>query len=68
MSQSSCYDCNQVRAEIVGGSDGKCSNCHGTGKDSDWVDEFFDLGSEDCSDCDGSGVCQTCDGEGLVDD
>jgi len=47
-------------------NDGKCSDCHGTGKEAIPYGDIF--GSKcDCPSCGGSGKCPTCYGKGYLD-
>jgi len=59
-----CTDCDYP-------GNGKCSSCHGGGREGNPVDAFSKaLAGEDqaCEECNGSGDCPTCDGKGYLDD
>lgn len=67
MSMEDCPDCDGTR--VFGGGDGKCSDCHGTGRELDPLTAFTEAlsgQSQKCDTCDGSGVCQTCYGKGYL--
>jgi len=50
-----CSDCNAP--SFLDQGNGKCSQCHGTGRDG-WGDK--------CKRCHGSKKCPTCEGSGSV--
>jgi len=59
-----CPDCDGLG--IFGGGNGKCSDCHRTGKEMDIIEalaESLSGQSQDCKACGGSGKCQTCYGK-----
>jgi len=63
-----CPDCDSERA--FGGGNGKCSDCHGTGLETNVFEalaESLSGQSQDCKSCNGSGECQTCYGKGYLD-
>lgn len=69
MSTKNCPDCDRPGGSFLA-SDGKCSACHGSGKDNIFqqaLDAMFG-GEGECETCNGSGECQTCNGTGEVDD
>ena len=50
---------------------GKCSDCHGGGKETNVFEALAEAiagESQDCDTCGGSGECTTCDGKGYVDE
>ncbi len=63
----SCPDCDGPG--ILGGGDGKCSRCHGSGLEVDVITalaEAISGQSQKCETCGGSGKCQTCYGKGYL--
>ena len=68
MAVENCRDCDYVSNADARPSDGKCSDCHGSG----YVGGLEGLGkavagqSQKCETCDGSGKCQTCYGKGYL--
>jgi len=64
-----CPDCYST-SDLVGlFGDGKCSVCHGSGKNPSVLDEMAEglTGVEtECYNCVGSGECPTCRGSGEV--
>lgn len=64
---SKCPDCDSVRIlSFPQIGDGKCSVCHGSGKDC-WPD-IIPGQDHTCTNCGGSGICPTCGGEGEIDE
>jgi len=52
-----CPDCDGGLLSL--GGDGKCSMCHGTGKN-----VHLNSDQAECEKCGGSGLCKTCGGTG----
>lgn len=68
MSVENCSDCDYASDGPLA-SDGRCSECHGTGYTTDVIDALAkSLGgqSQKCETCEGSGKCQTCYGKGYL--
>lgn len=69
--EEKCPDCDGVDVFPYSNSgDGRCSTCHGTGKDlfddiCNALNPFYQT-DNDCRDCHGSGKCQTCGGKGVI--
>lgn len=64
-----CPDCDRPGGSFLT-SDGKCSTCHGSGKDKILLQalDYAMGGGGDCEVCGGTGECQTCEGTGEVED
>ncbi|MGM0438923.1 MAG: hypothetical protein ACQEP3_00590 [Patescibacteria group bacterium] len=64
-----CPDCD-TRAIFGNSGDGNCSNCHGAGEKSGFMDSLIPSSErsehEQCPKCGGSGVCPTCGGDGFI--
>lgn len=69
MATKDCPDCDSPGGSFRR-SDGKCSTCHGSGKDNLLAAalDYAVGGDGHCETCDGTGDCQTCGGSGKVDD
>jgi hypothetical protein len=75
-----CTDCDGIdlsgsifHTHAIG--NGKCNECHGTGKKRTVIDDIgdgfgkrmeYEDGSDDCWECNGTRKCQTCGGDGTV--
>ena len=59
-----CPDCDNV--QVIGGlGNGRCSRCHGSGKQGTIADDIGG-GKGSCERCHGNGQCITCAGDGFV--
>jgi hypothetical protein len=61
-----CPDCYGSSDEIESASDGKCRECHGTGKDPGLTGREIEGEEANCWSCRGTGMCQTCGGTGEL--
>jgi len=69
MAIKNCPDCDYVSDGVLS-SNGKCSDCHGSGYETDILEalaESLSGQSQRCKTCGGSGKCQTCNGKGYID-
>jgi len=68
MGRIDCPDCDGPG--LISGGNGKCSDCHGTGYETDVIKALGEslVGeSQKCETCGGSRECQTCYGKGYLD-
>ena len=64
-----CPDCDGETWFDKDCGDGKCSECHGTGGELDFLEGVTEALSglpQKCKVCHGSGKCQTCYGKGYL--
>jgi DnaJ-class molecular chaperone len=69
MAVENCPNCDYVSDVPALPSNGKCSDCHGTGYETDILEalaESLSGQSQRCKTCGGSGKCQTCYGKGYL--